>query len=71
MRVWGKNSQSPGLAMSRSIGDDLATSLGVSSTPDVGYQVLTENDRYIVMGSDGIWEWLSNEQVMQVVVSTL
>lgn len=32
-RVWMKNEDTPGLAMSRSLGDGLAHSLGVSSEP--------------------------------------
>jgi len=32
-RVWKPGSQTPGLAMARSIGDSIATGLGVISTP--------------------------------------
>lgn len=32
-RVWMRNEDTPGLAMSRSLGDGLAHSLGVSSEP--------------------------------------
>lgn len=35
MRVWMKNEDIPGLAMSRSLGDAVAESLGVIATPDV------------------------------------
>jgi len=35
MRVWMKHEDIPGLAMSRSLGDAVAESLGVISTPDV------------------------------------
>jgi len=34
MRVWMKNEDTPGLAMSRSLGDELSKSLGVVATPD-------------------------------------
>ena len=34
MRVWLKNEDTPGLAMSRSLGDALAESIGVIPTPD-------------------------------------
>ena len=34
-RVWLKNEQAPGLAMSRSIGDLVAQSAGVISTPEI------------------------------------
>lgn len=35
MRVQGKENCSPGLAMSRSMGDDVAHNLGVSTIPDI------------------------------------
>mmetsp|Transcript_38192 Transcript_38192/g.28140 ORF Transcript_38192/g.28140 Transcript_38192/m.28140 type:complete len:128 (+) Transcript_38192:205-588(+) len=35
MRVWMKHEDSPGLAMSRSLGDELSKSLGVIATPDI------------------------------------
>lgn len=49
--------------MSRSIGDGLAHSLGVISTPDIIKHTLTVDDKYIVMGSDGIFEFLSNQYI--------
>lgn len=35
LRVWLKNENIPGLAMSRSIGDDVATSVGVTWEPEI------------------------------------
>lgn len=37
MRVWMKNEDIPGLAMSRSLGDAVAESLGVIATPDIKF----------------------------------
>lgn len=37
MRVWMKHEDIPGLAMSRSLGDAVAESLGVISTPDIKF----------------------------------
>jgi len=34
-RVWMKDQEAPGLAMSRSLGDELAHSLGVSTDPEI------------------------------------
>lgn len=34
-RVWLKNIQAPGLAMSRSFGDSLAHTVGVSNEPEI------------------------------------
>ena len=40
--------------MSRSIGDDLATRLGVISTPEIVQYRVDEGDLMIVIGSDGV-----------------
>ena len=54
--------------MSRSMGDGIAHSVGVSSNPEVLEFLLGPNDRFVVIGSDGLWEFLSNEQVCELVV---
>ena len=66
-RVWLKNHDMPGLAMSRSFGDDVATSVGVTSEPDIIITKRTKTDQFIVAASDGIWEFLSNEDVVDIV----
>ena len=67
-RVWGKTQEKgPGLAMSRSIGDGMAKKLGVLGEPDIYEYNLNENDKFVICASDGIWEYLSNEDVMNIV----
>ena len=61
-----KNLNSPGLAMSRSIGDTVAHSVGCSCEPDITQTILTPNDKIVLLASDGIWEFLSNVQVANV-----
>ena len=51
----------PGLAMSRSLGDKLAHSVGVSSLPEVRSHFIEMDDKYVVIGSDGVFEFLTNE----------
>lgn len=68
-RVWLKNKQVPGLAMTRSIGDMAATSVGVTAKPEVMYfPNLTPNDKILVMGSDGLFDRFSNDEIMQTIV---
>lgn len=67
-RVWLKNGNVPGLAMSRSIGDTVASQVGVISDPEFFEKTLTEEDKFIVIASDGIWEFLPNEQVVDMVM---
>lgn len=60
-RVWLKDQQVPGLAMSRSLGDYVASTVGVISEPEFFEIELKESDKFIVLASDGVWEFISNE----------
>ena len=67
-RVWVKNENHPGLAMSRSIGDFVAESVGVVSTPEVN--VFKRDDvkaKAIVIASDGVWEYVTNDKVKGII----
>jgi len=65
--VWRKDHTAPGLAMSRSMGDCEAQDLGVISVPDIMDIEITKNDRIIILASDGVWEMLTNEEVIEIV----
>ena len=60
-RVWLKNQNIPGLAMSRSLGDLVAASVGCSQDPEVFDFTFDYKDKFIIIASDGVWEFLSNE----------
>ena len=66
-RVWLQHDQIPGLAMSRSIGDFVAGEVGVISEPDIQQLELTNEHKFLVLASDGIWEFLSNQAVIELV----
>lgn len=66
-RVWLKNQNYPGLAMSRSIGDLVAGSVGVICEPEIYECEINERNKFIVIASDGVWEFLSNERVADIV----
>ena len=53
--------------MSRSVGDTVAHSVGCSCEPDITHTILTPNDKIILLASDGIWEFLENQQVANIV----
>ncbi|KAK9673482.1 hypothetical protein RND81_12G170200 [Saponaria officinalis] len=69
-RVWLPNSDSPGLAMSRAFGDFCLKDFGVIAVPDVSYRRLTEKDEFIVLATDGIWDVLSNTEVVNIVAAS-
>ena len=60
MRVWLKNEDIPGLAMSRSFGDSLAARVGVNAVPEIREFVLTPEDKVMILASDGVWDFLEN-----------
>ena len=61
-RVYLKNDDSPGLAVSRSIGDLVAHKCGVSYEPEVIEKELEPDDCFIVIGSDGIWDAMGSTE---------
>ncbi|XP_073394994.1 probable protein phosphatase 2C 33 [Physcomitrium patens] len=66
-RVWLPFDDSPGLAMARAFGDFCLKDYGVIAVPEMCYRQLTKQDQFIVLATDGIWDVLSNEEVVQVV----
>ncbi|XP_076933229.1 putative protein phosphatase 2C 52 [Bidens hawaiensis] len=68
-RVWLPFDDAPGLAMARAFGDFCLKEYGVISIPEISHRILTERDQFIVLASDGIWDVLSNEQVIEIVSS--
>jgi serine/threonine protein phosphatase PrpC len=68
-RVWFKDGDYPGLAMSRSIGDTLAHKIGVSDLPEImEFSISKTKPIAIVVASDGVWEFMNNEQVKNIVI---
>lgn len=70
-RVWIADKDIPGLAMSRSLGDTIAHSVGVLSTPEVVERELTPDDRVIVLGSDGLWEFIDSKECIDMIADCL
>lgn len=63
-RVFFKNKQYPGIAMSRTIGDSLAQTVGVVCNAEVNEIDLTQNDQFVVLCSDGVWEFISSQEAV-------
>ena len=67
-RVWKKGEVYPGIAMSRSIGDFIATTLGVIPEPKFIEDKIDNETKFIVIASDGVWEFLDNNKVAEIVL---
>ena len=67
-RVWKKGEAYPGIAMSRSIGDLVASTLGVIPEPKFIEDKVDKDTKFIVIASDGVWEFLDNKAVTNIVM---
>ncbi len=61
LRVWLKEVQTPGLMVSRSIGDYVCHDIGVSHEPCIVTRRVEPGDTLLVLGSDGLFEFVKNE----------
>ena len=69
LRVFFKGKHYPGLAMTRAFGDFDAEILGINSTPDIReYDIFDKKPKIIILATDGIWQFLSNEKVKDIVL---
>ncbi|KAF6264742.1 phosphatase 2C-like domain-containing protein [Scenedesmus sp. NREL 46B-D3] len=66
-RVWLQYAWIPGLAMSRALGDQLAHTVGVSSEPQHVQLELTPADKLLILASDGVWEFISSKEAVELV----
>ena len=62
-RVFARGKDFPGIAMSRSIGDLVAKCYGVVAEPGITEYNINQQTKFIILCSDGVWEFLSNENV--------
>ena len=69
LRIWFKNENYPGLSITRSFGDFESDSLGIISIPDIKeYDLDEEQIKILIFGTDGVWKFLTNEKIMDIVL---
>ncbi|GLD99921.1 hypothetical protein PINS_up008649 [Pythium insidiosum] len=66
-RIWHPYGQYPGTAFTRSIGDLVSEELGVIAEPEILCKGLFDHDRFIVIASDGVFEFLTSQNVVDIV----
>ena len=69
LRIFYKNMRYPGLSMTRAFGDFNAEALGVNTIPDIKeYDIYDKKPKIIIIATNGIWQFLTNEQVKNIVL---
>lgn len=67
LRYNTKNGTQMGLAMTRSIGDLSAHKAGVSCLPYEIEKKLEEDDEFVILGSDGLFDVMKNDEILTIV----
>jgi len=65
-RIWHPQGEYPGTAFTRSLGDTYAEELGVFAEPEVITRRVSEEDKIVVIASDGVFEFLTNQSVIDM-----
>ena len=65
-KIWAAGANAPGCSFTRSLGDMAGERLGVNADAEISSKQLCANDRFVCLASDGVWEFLSNERVCQL-----
>ncbi|CAH0486809.1 unnamed protein product [Peronospora farinosa] len=66
-RIWHPYGQYPGTAFTRSMGDLVSKDLGVTAEPEILCKSLNPHDKFIVVASDGVFEFLTSQNVVDIV----
>ena len=61
-RTW-VDDEGPGIAITRSLGDLLAKKIGLISDPEVHHIELQKGDKFIILGSDGLFDVMNSAEV--------
>lgn len=70
VRVYCAREELPGLAMSRSLCDATGKRAGVSSVPDLFSYTLARGDAFLLLASDGLFEFVSSREVADTLAET-
>jgi cGMP-dependent protein kinase len=67
-RVWLNDKNIPGTSFTRSLGDSIADTVGVFAEPEFFSKPITDQDEILVLASDGVFEFLQNQEIIDVCV---
>lgn len=67
LRIWKEHENTPGLAMSRSIGDGAGKEVGVISEPEIQHFLLLKSDKFLIIASDGVWDYITSQEAINII----
>jgi len=66
-RVYLSGESMPGLAVTRAFGDFGVSDIGVIASPEIITHTISDNDKMLILASDGVWEFISNDEVIDLI----
>ncbi len=55
-----------GLKVTRSLGDSFHKKVGIIATPSTGEYKIKPADKYLILGTDGLFDYVSNERIAEM-----
>ena len=66
-RIFLRGRMYPGLKISRTIGDLIPHQIGVTSEPDFKVVKLSQYDKFCMLGTDGLWDFIGPEELIETI----
>lgn len=66
-RLWRASQGCPGVAFTRSLGDEMAEGIGCVPNPEIVRRRVLPTDKFLVIASDGVFEFLASQTVVDIV----
>lgn len=66
-RIYVRARMYPALDTSRSIGDLICHQVGVKSEPEIRIHEVLQHDKFFVMGTSSLWQFLGPEEVIEII----
>ena len=67
LRIWQKEEGGIGLALTRSFGDEILSKYGIICEPEIKEYYLSIDDKFIIIATDGLWEYISSKECIDIV----
>ena len=66
-KIYIKNSDIPGLNITRSFGDKLGIGIGVVDIPYIQYHYFKGNEKFLLLATNGIWKFIDSDESIKII----
>ena len=66
-KIYIKNSDIPGINITRSFGDKLGLGIGILDIPYLYNYIIKGNEKFILLASNGIWKFIDSDESVKII----